>query len=178
MAKKYANAKGRKEAGNFFMFPKAVWECENYKCLSHIARSLLLDIALQYNGKNNGDLTACFSDLVKRGWKSKTTLKKHRDELLHYGFIVCVQHGGINCGGKRRPNLYAVTWLQVDKVGYSDGFKTESDFRVGQVLGNWKEDKPNFYPPKPARKAPLEKTEGQLVYLARTSLCTRGREHD
>ena len=142
------------------------------KRLSYIARSLLINICLQYNGKNNGDLVACLSYLSKRGWKSKSTIKKHLDELLHYGFIICTQKGGINCGAKQKPHLYALTWLQINKVSYSDGFSLESEWKVGQIAGNWKETKQTFYEPKPKRKPPQKKNEGHLVYLTSTTSCT------
>lgn len=172
MVDKRAKFKGRKDGGRFFMFPHSVLECENYKNLSHIARSLLLDISCQYNGENNGDLTACFSQLSKRGWKSKTTIKKHIDELLHYGFIVCVQRGGINCGSKQRPNLYALTWLQINKLGYSDGYTEKCEWKVGQMPGGWKEIKALLCPEKPKRIPPQQKSEGHIAYLTSISSCT------
>jgi hypothetical protein len=172
MGNSYSKAKGRKETGNFFMYPKSVLECENYKNLSHIGRSLLLDTAIQFTGKNNGDLTACHSHLVKRGWKSKTTIKKHIDELLHYGFLICVQRGGINCGSKQRPNLYAFTWLRIDKVAYSDGFSSNNEWKVGQISGAWKEVKQSFKPIKPRRQPPIKKSQGHLMYLTSTTSCT------
>ena len=174
MASSYSKSKGRKEAGNFFMFPKSIWACDNYKNLSLIARSLLLEIAMQYNGKNNGDLTACYSDLNKRGWASNTTIKKHLNELLHYGFIVCVQKGGINCGSKQRPNLYALTWLQIDKVGYSDGFSQKSQWKVGETPGIWKLKRNQYRQQTKKRKPPAKKNEGHLVYLTSTTSCSSG----
>lgn len=166
MGKSYAKSKGRGEGGAFFKFPKSVLNCQNYLKLSHHARSLLLDFVQQYNGKNNGDLVAHFSYLKERGWRSKSTIKSRLDELIYYGFIVCVQQGGINCGSKQRPNLYALTWLQIDKVGYSDGYYQDSEWKVNQIAGTWKIEKPAMRQERPKRKPPTRKIEGRLPNLA------------
>ena len=84
MAKSYAKAKGRSGGGRFVGLP--------YKCLGHInftrltpkATKLFIDLSVQYSGYNNGDLTAAFTIMKKRGWKSKETLRLAIDELLHY----------------------------------------------------------------------------------------------
>ena len=142
MSRSYSRVKGRRKAATFSMLPHAVQRCENYLMLSHTGRSLLMDFINQYNGSNNGDLVATFSILKKRGWKSKTTIKKHIDELLYYGFIELTQQGGINVGGKKRPNLFALTWLKLDKTCYSDGYSDRPALKVGHSLGEWKNVKP------------------------------------
>ena len=126
MAKSYSKAKGRRSLPSFLAMPHQVLSCPNYISLSFIARALLVDIANQYNGTNNGDLDAKWATMTERGWASKTTLSKHLEELIYYGFIIKVQQGGINVGGKKRPNLFAITWQSIDKVGFSDGFKAVS----------------------------------------------------
>lgn len=82
---------------------------ENYIGTSANAIRLLLDLARQYNGRNNGDLSATFSVMRKRGWTSKGTIERMIKELLDRGWI-CVTRPG----GKHRPTLYAVTWLPID----------------------------------------------------------------
>jgi len=156
MPKSYAKAKGRHSLPSFLALPHQVLRCPNYISLSLIARALLVDIANQYNGTNNGHLDAKWSTMTKRGWASKSTLSKHLEELIYYGFIIKVQQGGINVGGKKRPNLFAITWQSIDKIGFSDGFSEQSEWRVGQVPCNWKVDKLPLYPPKPKRKSPYE----------------------
>ena len=56
-------AKGRRETGRFVAFPHAVMKTEDYTGLSYKSKALLLDIALQYNGRNNGDLTVALAVL-------------------------------------------------------------------------------------------------------------------
>lgn len=169
MAKSYPKSKGRRSSGTFAQVPHAIYRCNNYVQLSMMARALLDEFILQYNGSNNGDLSAVWGDLSARGWKSKTTVNKYLDELIHYGFIVRVQQGGINIGGKQRPNLYAVTWHSIDKITYSDGFGGKCAFKVGEQLGTWKEKRNPFYPPKAKRKNPKQLVEEKkMKYMSCT----------
>lgn len=129
MARSYAKAKGRSEGKRFFAIPHYVSGCANFIALSGVAQKLLIDLGRQYFGSNNGDLCAAFSVLRReRGWKSKETLNDALAELQHYGMIVLTQYGGLN----RKPNLYALTWLKVDKA------QKNTEIVVGSVPGNWR----------------------------------------
>jgi len=111
MGKSYAKAKGRASTGRFLLIPHRCLDHENYIRLSSKAVKLLIDIAMQFNGRNNGDLTAALSVLKKRGWKSSETLRLALDELLHYGWIVVTRKGGLN----RTTTLYALTFHPIDE---------------------------------------------------------------
>ena len=74
---------------------------------------LLFDLVAQYRGENNGDLSAAWSQMQARGWKSKETLFKAKSELIALGLIVETRKGA-------RPNkasLYACTWMALDHCG-------------------------------------------------------------
>lgn len=71
---------------------------------------LLVDVASQFNGKNNGDLTAAWSVMRDRGWKSPGTLHKALRALLNAGLIQETRSGG-----RHRCTLYAVTWRGIDE---------------------------------------------------------------
>lgn len=107
-----AKAKGRRESGSFVALPHAVLDCPNFRALSAYAKSLLLDIAAQYRGINNGDLCACWRLMEARGWRSRDTLSKALRELIHFGLLELTRQGGLH-----KPNLYALTWLAVDDCG-------------------------------------------------------------
>ena len=111
MVKSYPNAKGRRESGQFQTLPQACLKHENFISLSPKAVKLFLDILMQYNGTNNGDLCAAFSIMRKRGWRSKDTLNKAIKELLHYGWIIVTRRGGLY----KTPNLYAITFQRIDE---------------------------------------------------------------
>ena len=71
----------------FVGFPKSVLESNSLRDLSPHACKLLFEIARQYKGDNNGNLTAAWTILKSRGWRSKTTLYRCKKELLERGLI-------------------------------------------------------------------------------------------
>jgi len=103
------DAKGRKEKGRYLMFFHAMLNHPDYLSLSPYAKVLLIDIAMQYNGINNGDFGASWTVMKKRGWKSEATLSKKLKELQEKNFIVKTRQGGLHV-----CSLYAVTWVAVD----------------------------------------------------------------
>jgi hypothetical protein len=129
MANSYSKAKGRNEKGRFVALPHHCLNHENYICMSHKAKTLFVNVVLQYNGSNNGDLCIAFSVMKKQGWKSKQTLFLAMDELKHYGWIVQTRIGGMN----NTPHLYAITFHPIDEC------KGKLDIKATKTpLGNWK----------------------------------------
>lgn len=108
MARSRLKAKGRATSGRFALVPVAVLDSPAYAALSWPARALLLDMAGQYSGANNGDLTAAHTIHKARGWPRRT-LQRATEELEAAGFIVRTRQGGRNA-----CNLYAVTWQPID----------------------------------------------------------------
>lgn len=86
---------------------------EDFKSLKGNSIKLLIDIASQYNGYNNGDLCAALSVMKKRGWNSNQQLTKATKELLEKNLIVLTKQGGLHMG----PNLYAISWQPIDECG-------------------------------------------------------------
>jgi hypothetical protein len=80
--------------------------------LSANSVKLLIDLMGQYNGYNNGDLCLVWTQMEPRGWKSKETLYKARDELIAAQWIVVTRQGG-----RRIPSLYGLTMFAVDPCG-------------------------------------------------------------
>ena len=103
------NAKGRSHTVPFMRLPRPVYNSDNFKKLSASALKLLVDITVQYNGGNNGDLHASLNPMRSRGWKSSSTLNRARQELVYYGFIELTRQGGLGC-----CSLYAITWEGID----------------------------------------------------------------
>ena len=97
-------------AGGFLALPKAMLNAPKFRALSGSAVKLLIDIASQYNGRNNGDLSAAWKVMKPKGWKSESTLNRAKKELLEAGFIAESPKG-------RLPNvcsLYGITWRPLD----------------------------------------------------------------
>ena len=102
--------KGRQAIGPFLMLPHNVLNHPKFVSLNGRAVKLLLDIAVQYNGRNNGDLCAPLSLMSLRGWKSSDQLHKAKKELVRNELIMVSRQGGIN-----KTTLFAVTWVPVDE---------------------------------------------------------------
>lgn len=100
---------GRNDSGSFLALPHAVLESPNYPLLSAHAVKLLCDMGAQFKGKNNGDLSATWSLMNKRGWKSRDTLDRALSELLHFGLIERTRQGGMH-----QCSLFALTWRAID----------------------------------------------------------------
>lgn len=112
MARKKKNhlSKERRESGGFAAIPHCLLESPLFIGLSAHAIKLLMDLATQYKGYNNGDLTIAWTVMEKRGWKSRETLNKARKELLQTALIEITR-----TGDRRRPHLYALTFFAVDE---------------------------------------------------------------
>ena len=102
--------KGRQTTGSFLRLPHHVLQHETFKTLSTRANKLLIDIAAQYRGNNNGDLSATLSLMRDRGWKSSDQLDKAKKELVGKDVIRVARQGGRN-----KCNLYALTWFPIDE---------------------------------------------------------------
>ena len=85
-------------------------DCDDFISLKGNSIKLLIDIAQQYNGYNNGDLCASLSIMKKREWNSNQQLSKALKELIDKNLIMQTKQGGLNIG----PNLYAITWQPID----------------------------------------------------------------
>ena len=104
-----SKAKGRRGTGRFVALPLSILESQEYARLNGNAVKALVDLFSQYNGKNNGDFTAAWSVMQKRGWKSKATLYSSLNLLLDLKWIVKTRQGG-----KHVCTLYGVTWQNID----------------------------------------------------------------
>lgn len=94
----------------FLLLPHVVMDSSAFIALSAPAVRLLLDIAQQLNGNNNGRLVATMQYMMVRGWRSNDTLTRARRELEAAGLIAETRKG-------MRPNRaawFAVTWQGLD----------------------------------------------------------------
>lgn len=128
------NGKGRRKKGRFLMIPYEVLISPAYRSLGPSAVKLMVDIAGQYNGKNNGDLSACMTVMKPLGWRSSATLAKARKELMNAGLIEQTRQGGRNMG----PNLYAVTWQPIDDCETKEGRRRHDVRPTNRASGLWK----------------------------------------
>jgi hypothetical protein len=166
---KYGKAKGRNESGQFAAIPHQCLGHQNFTRQSSRAVKMFIDLLYQYNGSNNGDLTAAYSILQKRGWRSKETIRLATLELLHFGWITLTRRGGLN----RIANLYAITFKPIDECGGKLDARS-SNIPTGewkQQVGKW-EKPPRWKAIDERRKQKLEtvlkKTSVRKPYLVST----------
>jgi hypothetical protein len=102
--------KGERSDEPFVRLVYSVLNSPLFLKLSPYAVKLLVDVAAQYRGDNNGDLSLAWKVMKPRGWRSEATLHKAKRELLEAGFLYETRKG-------QRPNLcslFALTWFSLD----------------------------------------------------------------
>ncbi len=110
MARTRKRTTGRGGTPPFFQLPHNLLDLPVFSKLSHPSKSLLLDVARQYNGHNNGDLCVTLKVMQKRGWTSNSTLRRALQGLLDAKLLVMTRQGGLN-----QCSLFALTWLAIDE---------------------------------------------------------------
>lgn len=130
---KHERLTGRKPSGRFSAIPHPLINSTKFQDLSGNAVKLLVQLSEQYNGSNNGDITASFNVLKDKGWKSPTTLNKALKELRELGFLVMTRQGHY----PKTASLFALTWQSVDKDLYGKYDASAKEFE-GKNLGWWK----------------------------------------
>jgi len=135
--RKDKRASGR-DGGAFVALPWSVLDSAAFRNLSANARALLLEVARQDHGDDNGRLLLSRAYLGPRGWTSSDMITKAKRELLANRLIFQTVLG-------QRPNKaswYAVTWRALDRLpGFDAG--AEQTFERGAYRET---------PPKPARR--------------------------
>lgn len=131
-----AAARGRrlKGTGRFLALPHTVLESRAFAALSGSALKLLIAVAAQTNGSNNGRLRACMTMARRHGFVSKATLARATQELLDAGFLVKCRHGGRSMGA----SLFAVAWLPIDPA--PRGVMLELGPTIGPAGIAWKDN--------------------------------------
>ena len=131
---KNINAKGRRQKSQFLALPHEILRSPAYRSLSPSAVKLLVDVGLQFNGRNNGNLSICMSEMRKQGWRSTATLNRAKKELLAAGLLEQTRQGGLNMG----PNLFALTWQSIDECPRKDGRRRHDVNPTNIPSGKWK----------------------------------------
>jgi hypothetical protein len=118
MAKKSRYTSQKRDSGGFIALPWAVIDSSAYSALSAQSKVLLIEIARQLRGDNNGMLLCSRAYMSKRGWKSNDMLTKCKNELLAAKLI----HQTVMGSRPNRASWFAVTWISLDKL---DGYDTD-----------------------------------------------------
>ena len=125
-AKNYKHSKEKRDGGQYVALPHVVIDSPSYRALGHPARSLLVDIARQYTGSNNGRLVACAKYLRPLGWKSNDTVTRALGELKAAGLLIETRMGM----RPKRAAWFALGWYTLDNA---DGMDIDPKrYRTGQ----------------------------------------------
>jgi hypothetical protein len=111
MARK--NSKWSKD--RFIQIPHPILKSIAYTNCGAWARTLLIELILQFNGKNNGDLSAPYSLMKTRGFNSSGTLSKASKELENNGITEITKHHRNTGTNYEMTKLVALTWLPIDE---------------------------------------------------------------
>ena len=108
----YSRAKstGRRDSKPFVKMYRENLDSPQYASLSSYGVKLLMDLYAQFKGSNNGDLSAAFTIMKPRGWRSKGTLSRAITELREKAWVELSRQGGRN-----KTSLYALTFLLVNE---------------------------------------------------------------
>jgi len=118
-ATKRKRERGRASSDRFVGIPYLVLKSSSFINLRPRAVKLMLDVALQYNGRNNGDFTVAWGFMETRGWSSKDTLSNAIRDLVDADLILKTRTGRFMNPGAR-CDLYAITWQPIDECPGKD----------------------------------------------------------
>jgi hypothetical protein len=95
----------------YLHLPDALTAHVDFYSLNGSVMRLLIYIARQYNGRNNGDLCATLSLLKSFGWTSNDQITKAARELIKRDLLMLTRQGGLRMG----CNLFAITWQPINE---------------------------------------------------------------
>jgi hypothetical protein len=134
-----------RDGATFLALPHVVLESRAYRGVNTFARALLIDIAMQLRGSNNGRLLCSTAHMKPLGWTSQGTLQKAKADLLAAQLLYETVKG-------QRPHKaswYAVTWIPLERLpGYDEGALE------GFVRGAYRDSRAKSDPAKNARSSP------------------------
>lgn len=107
------NATGRNVTSRFVRLDYRILTSNAYRSLSPNARSLLIEVAMLYNGDNNGSLYLGVRDAAHRlGVADLTAASRAFDDLIALGFLQMTQdaHFAIKAGETSRARCWRLTW--------------------------------------------------------------------
>ncbi|EOV2223330.1 TPA: helix-turn-helix domain-containing protein [Pseudomonas aeruginosa] len=119
MATRKTKGKSKAKAPPFAMMPKAMIQSRGYRSLSFVARGVLVELLAQYNGDNNGDLSATRTMAEEWGIGAPVTLQKALKELERRGWIIQTRTSIFSRHGAKCA-LYALSWLPIDECPGKD----------------------------------------------------------
>lgn len=126
--------KRRSSGERYALLPLEVLTHPSYTTLPHYAQALLVAMAAQYTGKNNGDLSMPWSTAQLFGIRSKEHLVDGLRLLKLHGLIMKTRQGGKRPLG---PTLWAITWRPIDDLPRKFDPDIRSSFAAPNTWQRW-----------------------------------------
>lgn len=122
------DATGRSKGSRFARLDHGLLSSQAYRSLTPNARSLLVELTMMENGKNNGELFLSVRDAADRmGVADHSAALKAFADLVTAGFITCTQDGyfAVKAGEGSRARSWRLTWLSTPclKMGPTNEFR-------------------------------------------------------
>jgi hypothetical protein len=109
------NKKGRSTSERFVRLPHYMLRSGAWRRLTPAARCVWIEMALLYDGANNGRLAASTRGIGERLNVTHTTVRRALVELVTFGFIEIVKRSSFS--QKRQASEYRMTHLRCDVTG-------------------------------------------------------------
>ena len=131
------NLNNIRDVETFVQFPKYMQDSFGYKLLVlHCAGALAIyiDLAMRYNGTNNGDISYSVREGKTRLGINPNTVGKYLKALESYGLIITTQKGSFNLK-KRHASTYELTmWDVIGKHKAKKSFMTYQPTKEEKML--------------------------------------------
>jgi len=117
------DSKHKKSGKRFAMVPQCVMESTACINLTHAAFRVLVLLAAEFNGYNNGAIGITASQARQAGIGSDKTLYRSLHEL-EARMLIATTHPASRV--PPRPTMWKLTWLPVDDTQYTSATRTPS----------------------------------------------------
>jgi hypothetical protein len=125
---KKPNKKGRNDFGKpFVKLDHELLKTPAYRALAPSSRALLIELAMLFNGSNNGSLYLSQRDgAALMGVSDTTAAKRAFDELQDLGFIVLTRdaHFNVKAADASRARCWRLTWQHTNTKGPTCEYQT------------------------------------------------------
>jgi hypothetical protein len=139
------------ETGPFAMLPDDVLLSEACRTLPHPAHRVLVVLAAQYFGRNNGSLSLTRTTAAKYGMRNPHTLDASFRELEERGLILRTRPGSRL---PPRSALYAITWRPINEPKEYDRHDAMPTLKPSNAYAKWKGTKQRQHWAAGRRRAP------------------------
>lgn len=146
-----ARSKGVRETGVFAMLPDEVLRSDACRTLPHPAYRMLVMVAAQYFGTNNGSLTLTRRTAAEYGLSNPHTIDASIRELLERCLLERTRPGSRL---PPRAAMFAITWRPINEPKGNDRHDATPTLKPSNAWAKWKAMSHSQYWASGKRRAP------------------------